>query len=149
METLPLLWPRKAAAARELPRFHHDPNSGRAELRFLQRKLAVNQTLPVGGSAARLHLARVNLPLPWNNTEELLESHRSDVQIQVNHHKFKKSGMCEGRGFFHETAALRSAYRVRDGKKEIGWLHFRQQNISSQTLIRRTHVHTEEPVSQS
>lgn len=87
METLPLLWPRKAAAARELPRFHHDPNSVRAELRFLRRKLTVNQALLVAGSAARLHLARVNLPLPWNNTEELLESHRSDVQIHVNHHK--------------------------------------------------------------
>lgn len=90
MEMLSLLWPRKAAAARELPRFHHDPNSGRAELRFLRRKLTVNQALLVGGSAARLHLARINLPLPCNNTEELLESHRSDVRIHVNHHKLKK-----------------------------------------------------------
>lgn len=67
--------------------FHHDPNSGRAQLRFLRRKFTVNQALLVGGSAARLHLARVNLPLPWNKTEELLESRRSDVLIHVNHHK--------------------------------------------------------------
>lgn len=57
--------------------------------------------------------------------------------------------MCQGLGFFSETAALRSAYRLRDGKKKLGWLRFRRQNISPQTLIRRTHVHTEEPLSRS
>lgn len=88
METLPLLWPRKAAAACELPRFHHDPDSGGARLRFLRRKLTVNQAAPGSEEVRR---GSTWLSLTWNDTQELLESHRSDAQIHVNRHKLKKN----------------------------------------------------------
>lgn len=80
---LSLLWPRKAAVALELPRFHRDPDSGELNSDS-SPQLTVNQALPVRGNAGRLHLASINLLLPWNNVEELLESCGSVVDIPVN-----------------------------------------------------------------
>lgn len=72
---------------------HTQHDSGEASCDSWPR-LTVSGALPVRRGTRRLHLASINLLLPWNNAEELPQSSGSDTDIPVKPGEMKLEKLC-------------------------------------------------------